>query len=327
MDPKREGSTPRPGLEERLLAALRVDFAPGSQPPSVVLLGVASVAAVVLSLAADAGLVALGTRAFPSTKGYGHFAFADYSRLTIIGVVVACAVWPAVARITSTPRPAFLRMAILVTIALWMPDLWLLARHQPPRAVGVLMGMHLAIALVTYNLLVHVAPVRTRVDGSTGSGAAGGAKSAISGDGSAAPGRDEGGVPRSHQPIRTLCITMAIAVAVELALGLATLVVVPIGRPDGLIPTHGRLVYVAHAGVGLFLIVGATALVITSRQSSRVVRIGVVMGGVGILLGACGGVLAIYHPARPAGLALMFLGTVISGIGYLGPVIESLPSH
>jgi hypothetical protein len=291
------------------------------------LLAVASVAAVALSLAADALLVALGTRAFPSTKGYGHFAFADYSRLTVIGVVVACVAWPTVTRITSTPRPAFFRMATLVTIALWAPDLWLLARHQPPRAVGVLMGMHLAIALVTYNLLVHVAPVRTRRDGSTRGGAAGEANTAISGDQSAAPRRDESGVRRSRQLIRTLCITMAIVVGVELALGLATLVVVPIGRPDGLIPTHGRLVYIAHAGVGTFLIVGATVLVITGRQASRVVRIGVVMGAVGILLGACGGVLAIYHPARLAGLVLMFLGTLIAGIGYLGPVMEGLASH
>jgi hypothetical protein len=44
-------------------------------------------------------------------------------------------------------------------VVLWLPDLFILYRGQPADAVAVLMVMHLAIALVTYNLLVHVAPV------------------------------------------------------------------------------------------------------------------------------------------------------------------------
>jgi hypothetical protein len=36
----------------------------------------------------------------------------------------------------------------------------LLANGQPPRAVGVLFAMHLAIALVTYNCLVHIAKAK-----------------------------------------------------------------------------------------------------------------------------------------------------------------------
>jgi len=120
-------------------------------------------------------------------------------------------------------------------------------------------------------------------------------------------------------------ITMATAVGLELALGLATLVVVPIGRPDGLIPTQGRLVYVAHSVLGAFLVVGAATLVIKSRQAGRPARIGAIMGAVGILLGAGGGVLAIYHPTRLAGLVLMFLGTLGAAIGYLGPLMEGLP--
>jgi hypothetical protein len=54
-----------------------------------------------------------------------------------------------VTRISSLARWLFLRLAIVVTLVLFAPNLWLLARHQPARAVGVLMAMHLAIALVT----------------------------------------------------------------------------------------------------------------------------------------------------------------------------------
>ncbi len=52
------------------------------------------------------------------------------------------------------------RLAILVTLVLWLPDLYILAKGQPAQAVAVLMCMHLAVALVTYNALVHIAPVR-----------------------------------------------------------------------------------------------------------------------------------------------------------------------
>jgi hypothetical protein len=48
---------------------------------------------------------------------------------------------------------------VLVTLVLWLPDLYILVKGQPPKAVAVLMVMHLAIALVTYNSLVRIAPV------------------------------------------------------------------------------------------------------------------------------------------------------------------------
>jgi hypothetical protein len=138
----------------------RIDLHPDHRQPSWLLVGLATIAAIAGSLVADAILVAIGTATFPSTKGYVHFRFADYSKLTIIGVIIACVAWPIVTRISSAPRWLFFRLAILVTLVLLLPDLWLLAKGQPVRAVAVLMVMHLAIALVTYNLLVHVAAVR-----------------------------------------------------------------------------------------------------------------------------------------------------------------------
>jgi hypothetical protein len=54
----------------------------------------------------------------------------------------------------------FFRMAILVTLVLWLPDLYILHQGQSGKAVEVLMSMHLAIALVTYNALARIAPVQ-----------------------------------------------------------------------------------------------------------------------------------------------------------------------
>jgi hypothetical protein len=114
--------------------------------------------AVAGSLAADALLVIVGVAIFPHTKGYEHFAFGDYAKLTIIGVVIACVAWPIVVRMTSAPRWLFSRLAVLVTLVLLVPDVWLLAKGQSGQAVAVLIVMHLAIAVITYFALVILAP-------------------------------------------------------------------------------------------------------------------------------------------------------------------------
>jgi hypothetical protein len=147
-------------VTERALAWARIDFSPPHRPPEWWRVLLATVLSIALSLAADAALVAIGTRVFPSTKGYGHFQFHDYAKLTVIGVLIACAAWPVVARLSSAPRWLFFRLAILVTLFLWLPDIYIWHQGQQAKAVLVLMAMHLAIALVTYNLLVHLAPVR-----------------------------------------------------------------------------------------------------------------------------------------------------------------------
>jgi hypothetical protein len=144
---------------ERVLGLVRVDFTPGHRQPSIWRVLVALVVSIAGSLAADALIVLIATAVFPSTKGYVHFQFHDYAKLTVIGVVIACAAWPVVTRVSSAPRWLFFRLAILVTLVLWLPDLYILDLGQPARAVAVLMLMHLAIALVTYNSLVRIAKV------------------------------------------------------------------------------------------------------------------------------------------------------------------------
>jgi Family of unknown function (DUF6069) len=146
----------------QVTSLVRIDFAPRHRQPSWSRVLLALVASIAGSLAADALLVVVGQAVFPSTKGYVHFQFSDYGKLTVIGVIIACVGWPIVTRVSSDPRWVFFRSAILVTLVLWLPDLYILHGGAPPKAVAVLMVMHLAIAVVTYNCLVRIAPVRNQ---------------------------------------------------------------------------------------------------------------------------------------------------------------------
>lgn len=146
---------------ERTLARLHVDVH-GSQPgPSPVLVIVATVVAVAGSLVADALLVHLGQHVYPRVRHYGHFHFSDYGKLTVIGVLVACAGWPLVARFSTAPRRVFGWLAVLVTVVLFAPDAYIyVVQKQPGEGVFVLIWMHVAIAIVTYVALVTIAPPR-----------------------------------------------------------------------------------------------------------------------------------------------------------------------
>jgi hypothetical protein len=144
----------------KALDLVHLDFAPSHEHPSGGRLVIATVVSLAGSLLADALLVVVAQAVFPATKGYAHFQFGDYGKLTVIGVLIACVAWPVTTRITSRPTWMFFRMAVLVTLVLWLPDLYILIKGQSARAVAVLFVMHLAIALVTYSALVRLAPVR-----------------------------------------------------------------------------------------------------------------------------------------------------------------------
>jgi len=147
-------------LTSRARSLTKFDPSPDHRPPRLVLVAAAVIVSIVLCLVADRLLVLAGTAIFPATKGYVHFQFSDYSKLTIIGIVIAGAGWPVVARLTSEPRWIYLRLAIAVTAVLLLPDLYIWRLGQPGRAVLVLVAMHLAIGLITYNVVVRLAPVR-----------------------------------------------------------------------------------------------------------------------------------------------------------------------
>ena len=146
------------GTALELLDRVHLDFVPADPQPSWARWALASLVAVVGSLVADAALVAAGKAVFPGTAHFAHFAFADYAKLTVIGVLIACVGWPVVTRISSRPRWVFLRAAVAVTVLLLVPDLYIWLRGESGRGVLVLVAMHLAIAVVTYNALVRIAP-------------------------------------------------------------------------------------------------------------------------------------------------------------------------
>jgi hypothetical protein len=270
---------------------------------------VATVVSLAASLGADRLAVLVGTSLFPSTTGYTHFRFSDYSELTIIGVVAAGAAWPVVTRISSQARWLFFRLAIVVSAVLLLPDVWLLIESQPTRAVAVLVVMHLAIALVTYNLLVHVAPV--------GTGSAVPAEVATpEGDTASKPAASVS----SDGPTRAVWFAMSALVGVEAILGVAALVVVPVGRPDAWVPASGRDIYLAHAVVGGVLGIGAVVLFMTQARADRLSRNSAVVGLFAVGVGAAGGVLAVYHPERIVGMGLMLLGALVAGSAYLAPI-------
>ena len=307
-----------------LLKIARVDWAPRHRPPSPVRLVVATGLSLGGSIGADALLVFIGTRVFPSTRGYGHFRFSDYATLTTIGVLVACAAWPVVARMSSAARWLFLRLAVLVTLGLWIPDVWLLViLHEPPRAVAVLMTMHLAIALLTYNLLVRVAPVReTRPSGTPSESGAPPKRSAKAEDKPAPTSREA-----AERSAGRLAIVLAVLVSIDFVLGLLALFSLSTGRPTGWLPKHGLDVYLAHAIVGLLLTLGAATLLVRVRGSARVLRLAGWLGGSGVAMAGAGGVLAVYHSVRLLGMALMFVGPMIAGFAYLIPLLERAPAE
>ena len=47
-----------------------------------------------------------------------------------------------------------------MTLVLFLPDVWIWLQGESAQGVAVLLAMHVAIAVITYNLLVHLAPVR-----------------------------------------------------------------------------------------------------------------------------------------------------------------------
>ena len=139
---------------------LRLDFPAGAAQPSPWRWVIATIVAVGGSLAACFVLARLGVALFPSTAGYEHFAFADYSKLTIVGVLGACLAWPLVTLVTTHGRRLLLWLAVIVTIASLAPDAWILHQGQPAQGVAVLVVMHFALALITYPALVFIAPQR-----------------------------------------------------------------------------------------------------------------------------------------------------------------------
>lgn len=68
---------------------------------------------------------------------------------------------------------------------------------------------------------------------------------------------------------RWVWLVMMIGIGIEFALGVACLVLVPVGRPDQWLPPQSRGVYVAHAVLGGLLAIAALTILITVLDGSR----------------------------------------------------------
>jgi hypothetical protein len=119
-------------------------------------------------------------------------------------------------------------------------------------------------------------------------------------------------------------LLLAGLVAVEFALGIATLVSVPTGRASGWWPGQGRPVYLAHALVGLPLALLAVLFLVRARESTRLHRLSGWIGATGVALAGLGGLLTVFHPLRLVGVGLMLAGPASAGFGYLIPWFDRL---
>lgn len=295
-----------PAWLERLRRVARLDLL-AAAPPSTLRWALATVASVAVSLGVCVLAVHVATAEFPSTRHFSHFRFADYGTLTVVGVLVAGGGWAGVVRLSSAARWLFFRLAVVVTVVLWLPDGWLFLRGESTDGVATLMVMHLLIALVTYNLLVRVAPAGTPP-----------ARAEVSAD------EPSPSLQLSERAVRRIWGTMGLVVALDLALGVVVIVSVPFRRSAAILPARGTWIYAAHGVVGVALGAGAVAILVLSTMAGRIGRIGAVMGAAGVGIGLIGGLCSTFQATRLLGMALMLVGVVLAGVGYLAPSLEAL---
>jgi len=73
------------------------------------------------------------------------------------------------------------------------------------------------------------------------------------------------------------------------------------------------------------------ALFLLARRAQHSARLGPVIGVVGVVIGAGGGVASTDHSTRLLGVGLMLVGTVVAGFGYVVMIVETTsrepPAH
>jgi len=280
--------------------------------PSVLRVVLITLAATGGSLLATFALVHLATTFDPALTHYSHFRFSDYGTLTIVGVLCAGVAWYLATRYVSDPRHIFFRVAVVSMIVLWLPDVWLFIKHEPTRAVSYLIVMHLAIALITYNLLVFAAPIR-------------GVSTTVVPEPRPHATNE---VATSQRVSRAVWVVMMAAVALEFVSGIVGLVYVPFSRPDGWLAHRGEAIYLVHAVLGVLVGVAAVAVAFHVLHTGvrRFDRIAAWSGLSGVMVGAIGGGLCVIHSLRLLGMAAMFIGVAVAFFGYLVAMIDDTRS-
>lgn len=289
-----------------------------SAPPSGLRVAMITAVAAIGSVFVNAVIVWIAKAANPSLQDYSHFRLWDYGTLSVVGVAGAGVAWYIASRYLATPRVVFFRVAIAVTLVLWAPDVWILVKHEPTRAVLFLALMHLTVALITYNLLVFAAPVAVR-------------ESAAAAEPTPRLGHVRGLEGEAEPPRvpRGVWVALMVAVGVEFFAGLLGMLYVPFNRPDGWLVHRGEAIYLLHSLLGGVLAVAALAVVfhvLRQSKSHRIDRVAAISGLCGMFVGALGGAMCVFHPLRLLGMALMFVGVSVAFFGYLIPMIDETPS-
>jgi hypothetical protein len=73
--------------------------------------------------------------------------------------------------------------------------------------------------------------------------------------------------------------------------------------------------------------IGALVSFLVAAREGRMIFLGAGVGLAGLLLGAGGGMLAVYHPWRLTGMALMFGGSFVALFGFLIALHDPMPNE
>ena len=141
--------------------------------------------------------------------------------------------------------------------------------------------------------------------------------------GATAPTRPGGWLTVEARIART-AKTMAVLVGAEGALGFVALALVPADRPVGRLTAGAAAIYGTHAAVGFVLVLGAVMLLARVRGSARLARLSGWIGAAGVAIAGVGGLFTVDSQLRLAAMALMLVGPVVAGFGYLIPTFEKL---
>ncbi len=115
-------------------------------------------------------------------------------------------------------------------------------------------------------------------------------------------------------------VLLAIVASLELVLGIAALVVIPLSRPSGWLPAQGAAVYGVHASFGLALGVGALGFWWRARRGSRISRLSGGWGLACVVVASAGGLLTEAQSfARFLGICVMLVGALLAVGAYLVP--------
>lgn len=128
--------------------------APERPPIPLGLLARRGAVAIVLAVACNGLLLGAVTR-FELVEPFGALTAPPVVFLTVLTTIAATAVYGAVTRLWPWPDRLFIRLAAVVLLASFLPDLGIL-RADPDATVGavlVLMSMHVVVAVICIYLL------------------------------------------------------------------------------------------------------------------------------------------------------------------------------